>query len=282
MLTNATIARNTNVGVNNTNAIGIINVVNTIIALNTTSDVLGSFISQGYNLIQNTTGSTGFTQPTDITGADPQLAPYSNNGGPTATMALLPTSPALGAGNTTAAVGSFDQRGPGYLRVVNANIDIGAFESQAIICFKADSLILVKCKVTNAIKQVRADQVSSKQHLIYEHISKTWQPIIHNIVTYNCKRFIKLAKGLISANVPTCNTFITSGHPVWINGQFVKSRLIQGARTVYLKYQNIHSICLQDSNGAVMVNGLPVKAFGHEEWEAYSEQMHIRWHDHEC
>src|SRR5207249_7364866 len=58
---------------------------------------------------------------------DPLLGPLQNNGGPTQTMALLPGSPALDAGDNTAAP-PFDQRG--LSRVVAGRIDIGAFEVQ--------------------------------------------------------------------------------------------------------------------------------------------------------
>jgi hypothetical protein len=59
-----------------------------------------------------------------------------DNGGPTPTMALLPGSPAIDAGDNTGAP-KWDQRGEGFPRVVavvdpdNPVIDIGAFEVQA-------------------------------------------------------------------------------------------------------------------------------------------------------
>ena len=42
-------------------------------------------------------------------------------------MALLSGSPAIDAGDNTDAP-SFDQRGPGFPRIVSGIIDIGAFE----------------------------------------------------------------------------------------------------------------------------------------------------------
>jgi predicted outer membrane repeat protein len=65
---------------------------------------------------------------------DPKLAPLSDNGGPTATMALAPGSPALDAGPATEPDflgNAFDQRGPGFDRVVNGKADVGAYEVQA-------------------------------------------------------------------------------------------------------------------------------------------------------
>src|SRR5262249_20201921 len=66
---------------------------------------------------------------TDLLYVDPQLGPLQDNGGPTWTMALLPGSAAVGTGDPTDAP-EFDQRGPGFARVVDGKIDIGAFEVQ--------------------------------------------------------------------------------------------------------------------------------------------------------
>jgi hypothetical protein len=97
-------------------------------------DCSGSLNSQGYNLIENTTGCT-FTPNNDLTGMDPVLGPLADNGGPTQTKALLPGSPALNAGNPAMPGGidpnacpATDQRG--LSRTTFAPCDIGAFEVQ--------------------------------------------------------------------------------------------------------------------------------------------------------
>ncbi len=56
---------------------------------------------------------------------DPKLGPLADNGGPTLTMALLPGSPAIDAGNTSLAP-TTDQRG--FPRPAGLAADIGAFE----------------------------------------------------------------------------------------------------------------------------------------------------------
>jgi predicted outer membrane repeat protein len=70
----------------------------------------------------------------NLTGVNnPGLSPLANNGGPTQTMALTATSPALDAGPTTVPTfpgNTTDQRGTGFPRVVNGRVDIGAFERQ--------------------------------------------------------------------------------------------------------------------------------------------------------
>ena len=94
---------------------------NTILAGNTAlvSGPEGNitFVSDGNNLIGNTSGSAGWGS-SDLTGIDPLLAPLGNYGGPTQTMALLPGSPALGAGNTALIPtgDTTDQRGTGFSR----------------------------------------------------------------------------------------------------------------------------------------------------------------------
>jgi CSLREA domain-containing protein len=118
------------------NQSGTVNVKNTIIAGNTSTttasqDVDGAFTSQGNNLIGDTDGSTGFGG-SDLTGTsgallDPQLSPLGNYGGPTQTMALLPGSPAIDAGDNAGAPAT-DQRG--QPRIVNGTVDLGAFEDQ--------------------------------------------------------------------------------------------------------------------------------------------------------
>lgn len=107
-----------------------------------------AFNSGGGNLIGNGTGASGFTDGVkgDIVGTadDPvdALIPsaanngvpiLTNNGGPIPTIALKEGSPAIDAGNNTFAggfvnPGDFDSRGPGFPRIVNDIIDIGAFE----------------------------------------------------------------------------------------------------------------------------------------------------------
>ncbi len=121
--------------------LGSVSARNTIIASNLKNengvnpDIGGTFTSNGYNLIGDSTGSTGFNQATgDIVGTsdnpiDPRLAPLDFNGGPTQTFALLPDSPAIGAGDPTVldTDPTTDQRGLPR-RAADGTADIGAFE----------------------------------------------------------------------------------------------------------------------------------------------------------
>lgn len=102
-------------------------------------DCLGSFTSGGYNLIQVVTAGCSFTANNDVTGVSPILGAPADNGGPTPTLALLPGSPAIDAGNpagctdgTTAL--TTDQRGEPRPADGEqdgaARCDIGAYEHQ--------------------------------------------------------------------------------------------------------------------------------------------------------
>jgi hypothetical protein len=123
--------------------------LNTLIAANAVSafdigyqsgpDVSGTVNSVGYNLIGQTNSSTGWVAQ-DLTGSSttpllPGLGPLTNNGGATPTMALLPGSPAIDAGDDAALDPpinlKLDQRG--LPRFSGAHVDIGAFERQALL-----------------------------------------------------------------------------------------------------------------------------------------------------
>ena len=96
-------------------------------------DASGTFISQGYNLIQSTSGYTitGITVG-NLLGINPILGPLQDNSGPTLTHMLLPGSPAIDAGNPagcTDHLGNLlttDQRG--ITRPQGPACDIGAVE----------------------------------------------------------------------------------------------------------------------------------------------------------
>lgn len=150
-LTNVTIAENESGGSGGGLAVagGLTQLQNTLIANNVSvvtanEDVFdstsgASINSLGGNLIENPTGAAGSflvgnpNAAGDIVGEFPLLNRLADNGGPTATIALQPGSPAIDAGlNTTAAT---DQRG--ITRALDdfntpnngsLGIDIGAFE----------------------------------------------------------------------------------------------------------------------------------------------------------
>jgi hypothetical protein len=114
---------------------GPVHLSNTIVADNSAkteaADLHGSLASSGYNLFSNAAGGSGYAA-TDLLNVDPLLGPLQDNGGPTQTMGLLHGSPAIDAGDPNPEdPPEWDQRGPGFPRIVNGRLDIGAFEVQA-------------------------------------------------------------------------------------------------------------------------------------------------------
>ncbi len=93
------------------------------------TNVTGSLYSLGRNIVS--TSPAGFGAD-DLLATDPLLGPLADNGGPTQTFALLPTSPALDAGRCTSLAPLFpdalsvDQRGQARS---DGACDIGAYES---------------------------------------------------------------------------------------------------------------------------------------------------------
>jgi len=95
------------------------------------SNDTGTVTSHGYNLSSDDGGGV-LNGPGDQINTNPLLGPLQNNGGPTFTHQLLPGSPAIDAGNPNFTPPPFfDQRGPGFNRVVKGRIDKGSFELQS-------------------------------------------------------------------------------------------------------------------------------------------------------
>jgi hypothetical protein len=121
-----------------------VRVGNTIIAGDlapSSPDVVGPVNSGGNNLVGQADVSSGWVG-SDLTGTvanplNPKLGPLDSIGGPTQTMALLAGSPAIDAGNYALAIDpitslplTYDQRGPGFLRILRNAVDIGAYEGR--------------------------------------------------------------------------------------------------------------------------------------------------------
>jgi uncharacterized repeat protein (TIGR01451 family) len=138
---------------------GTIRLRNTIVAGNykgsansTPSDIAETVDvpSSSFNLIgTGGAGGLGNTNGNQVGVVNPQLGSLANNGGPTDTHLLLPLSPAINAGSNallpatdpfdldgdsvTAETLPVDQRGPGFARIVNTTVDIGAVEVNYVV-----------------------------------------------------------------------------------------------------------------------------------------------------
>lgn len=111
-----------------------------------------AFQSEGFNLIGNGTAAPLFNNHDKVGFADPKLAPLADNGGPTPTHALLSVSPAVNAGNPNfVAPPDFDQRGPGFPRVVDNRVDIGAYEAPSFPSVSINDVSLSEGGNTDAV-----------------------------------------------------------------------------------------------------------------------------------
>lgn len=114
----------------------ILNMTSCIVANtpNGAQDFVGNAINGGASVSGGTNNLIELDSDFDgsiVTSSDPQLAPLSNNGGPTQTMALLAGSPAIDTGVNLLGLTS-DQRGAPFTRSFGAAVDIGAFEVQSL------------------------------------------------------------------------------------------------------------------------------------------------------
>ena len=115
----------------------VLEIGNTILNNGTYGENIYSFgsvafvISRGYNLSSDAAGGDGATGPGgllnatgDIRNTNPMLGPLQNNGGPTFTHALQPSTPAINMGDPNfTPPPDYDQRGPGYNRVSNEGVE---------------------------------------------------------------------------------------------------------------------------------------------------------------
>ncbi len=102
---------------------------NTIFANSKKKECTGTLTSNGGNLDMGT--KCGFGAG-DLSNTNPELRPLANNGGPTPTHALKPSSPAIDSGND-AGCPTADQRGLARVDIAGtgtALADVGAYEFQ--------------------------------------------------------------------------------------------------------------------------------------------------------
>jgi len=151
-------------------------IANTIVADDKSAegvDVYGTFTSKGYNLIGDSSGGSGFTG-TDLLNVNPLLGFSENNGGSTATMALLPGSPAIGAGSIALVPSGISTDERGIARIVSGRLDIGAFESRGFTI-----------SVASGDNQTTVNRSAFPAPLVVTVRSPAGDPVEGGVVTFN-------------------------------------------------------------------------------------------------
>jgi hypothetical protein len=135
-INNSTISGNTALNSGGIYSTGAVTLQNSIVANNSGGNCGGTLTSNGYNLSSDS--SCNFSSSGDQNNSDPKLGPLQNNGGPTQTMALLPGSPAIDAGNPNGCTDNqghllrSDQRGKTRPNAEDSGgCDMGAYERQS-------------------------------------------------------------------------------------------------------------------------------------------------------
>lgn len=143
---NSTFVSNTNGALSYCNGFGPNRMVikNSVLAYNNGPNCTG-VVDGGHNISSDTSGE--FTHPFSLENIDPLLGPLANNGGPTLTLALLATSPAIDAGGPMDCT-DVDQRG--QPRPVGLYCDIGAFEANPATAHPG---VLQFAVVTNSVTE---------------------------------------------------------------------------------------------------------------------------------
>ncbi len=148
--------------------------VNSILAGNVPNNCSGPIIDAGHNLSSD--NSCAFTSAGSLNNVDPLLGPLADNGGPTLTMALLPGSPAIDAGDNSVALPT-DQRG--FPRLVGPAIDIGAYER----CYLP--VLQINPPQTNSVSILVYGLPDQSCRLMAGSTLADWQPIATNQISAN-------------------------------------------------------------------------------------------------
>lgn len=260
----------------------------------TQSNIVGQpNIGSWNNLISAATGLTNISNGvqgnqigTPAAPIDPRLGMLGDYGGDSGlqVIPLLEDSPAINAGRNADAVNTYDARGQPYVRIWSPFeppvIDIGSFEFQPFIipCYLGSSLIYVKDIQSGATEYKPATDVYSTKHLVYDMVSEGFIPIVYNAVIEGASVIYKVPVDLLGEDQPFEDFFITSGHPICIDGKEVKARNIPGAIRTKIKRTRVYTIVAQYKT-PIKINGLGVYAWSEQEWLDRVRNVGIVWID---
>ncbi|XWV25442.1 putative ORFan [Tupanvirus deep ocean] len=167
------------------------------------------------------------------------------------------------------------------LTIANVGVTIVYLDDVSIvlaaICYAGDSIVRTKNIQTGEIKDIEAKDVYSGIHEVYSINKNQFVPVKLNVVSGPTKSFRCIKKDSLGENQPSHDFYVTSGHKIVINGVPTKVRDIPQAQRLKPKKKDIvYSICVEE-NEPILVNNLPVIAWGHDEWLKRCEKHVIIW-----
>lgn len=262
---------------------------NTVVTGNTTADITGvvssdsanNFIGVDTNLVGITNGVNANQIGTAASPLDPELDSLANNGGVTLTRLPTLTSPLRNAGNVTWANNAglvYDQRGVGYPRIVESNVDIGAVELQERpVCYLGDAIVQVMT-LDGDIMNVEAREVVTGQYKVYDILNEEYVPVRANIVTGMTNNLVVIPQDLLGEGLPFDDLYITAGHPLLIDGEYILAKNVKGAKRVVIAPEPIYSIAT-DESVPILINGLNVYTWAYRKWLKHANDKRIAWKD---
>jgi hypothetical protein len=136
----------------------------------------------------------------------------------------------------------------------------------AAICYSGESMVHTRNTITGQIADIEAKNVYSGLHEVYSVNKKEFIPVKLNIVSGPTNKFRLIKKETLGQNQPSHDFYVTPGHKIIYNGMPTKARYIPEAKRFKTnKSVPVYSICV-DENEPILVNNLPVVAWGYNEW----------------
>lgn len=192
---------------------------------------------------------------------------------------LLEDSPAIKAGNNSDSNMTWDARGSPFLRIYpgatdGGIIDIGAFQLQPFnnACFLGESL--VKVKINGKEDIIPASQVTS-HHQVFDLATNSYIPVVYNACIQGIKTIYKIPKEHYDL---TDDLYITSGHPVLINGKTIKTRNVEHAKKIKIERSDVYTIVC-DTWTPIWINGIGVYAWSKQKWLDRVKDTGLVWSD---
>ena len=148
-----------------------------------------------------------------------------------------------------------------------------------VVCYSGKSHIRCRNKHSGEISDVDACNIVSSVHEVYDNSTKTFVPIIYNIVNGPTNKYILIEKDSIAPNQPSEDFFVTPGHMIQIDGKEIKARDVPNAKTYKLNTEEmVYSICTR-KRISMLVNGLNVMSWSVNKWLDYASQKNFVWKD---